>query len=68
MPNQQKPQQTEPFGNMRQSFNLFWLVINGYATCILPFLRRGFAAGRSGPEQPRPRRLTRRPLRQEMHP
>jgi hypothetical protein len=42
MPNQQKPQQTEPFGNMRQSFNMFWLVTSGYATCILPFLRRGF--------------------------
>lgn len=38
----QQPQQREPFQDIRTGFNLLWHLVNGYATAIVPFIRKDF--------------------------
>ncbi len=39
MPNQQ---QKEPFQDIRSGVNIFWHLVSGYATAIVPFIRKDF--------------------------
>jgi hypothetical protein len=36
------PQQKRPFEDVRTSFNIFWHLVSGYATAIVPFTRKDF--------------------------
>ena len=36
------PQQKQPFQDIRTGFNVFWHLTSGYATAILPFIRKDF--------------------------
>lgn len=42
MRNQQPQQSPEPFADIRRGFNFFLMAVNGYATGILPFIRKDF--------------------------
>ncbi len=42
MRNQQPRQQPEPFADLRRGLNFLWMAAEGYATGILPFIRKDF--------------------------
>jgi hypothetical protein len=42
MRNQPPQQQRPPFQDVRDGFNILWHLVNGYATGILPFIRKDF--------------------------
>ena len=42
MRNQQPQQQRPPFQDVRDELNVLWIAVNGYATGILPFIRKDF--------------------------
>ena len=36
------PQQKQPLQDVRTGFNIFWHIVSGYATAIVPFIRKDF--------------------------